>query len=116
MDTYTFEETRKQDGINHYLANKEHKGNSNIYSRSNNWYGKQNKVRGLRRKADRASHHRRRKMMKEDIVKTGGEHIPKSTSTLQRRNSIVGPTCKGVYTNPKEGRYYITNRKMNKSF
>ena len=114
MDTF---EQKKQDGVKHYLANKEHKGNSNINSRSVFWYGKNNKCRGLRRKADRHSHHRRRKMMKEDIVKTGGQHMPKSTSTLQHHNSVVGSSCKAIYCGgvPKEGRYYITNRKINQS-
>jgi hypothetical protein len=109
-------ERRKQDGISHHLSKKQHKGNKNINSRSVNWYGSINKSRGLRRKADRHSHHRRRKIMKEDIANTGGENIPKSMSTSHHRNSVTGPNCKSVWVGPpKDGRYYISNYKMNKT-
>jgi hypothetical protein len=109
-------EIRIKTGIDHYLANKKHKGNKNVNSRSVNWYGSINKARGLRRKADRHSHHRRRKIMKEDIAKTGGENIPKSMSTSHHRNSVTGSNCKSVWVGPpKEGRYYNSNYKMCKT-
>lgn len=59
-------------------------------ARSDYAYGKLNKVRGLRRKADRASHHRRRQMMREEIQQKGTEAQPlTSTTCAQRRSASV---------------------------
>jgi hypothetical protein len=94
----------KSIGVSHYLANKEHKGNKNRISRSVPW--KNNRTRGVRRKADRHSHHRRRKIMKEDISKNAGENIPKSMTTLQHHHS---------HSFRCNSRYYISNYKMSKA-
>jgi hypothetical protein len=98
----------KTDGLNHYLSKKKQKGNFNKKSRS--VCHKNQRSRTLRRNADRHSHHRRRKIIKEDIVYTGGENIPRSMTTVQHHNSKnSGCMDRGG------ARYQISNYKMCKT-
>jgi len=56
-----------------------------VQSRSAYNYNKQDKCRGLRRKADRHSHHRRRKINREEIAKHGVDAVPLSSTTCTQK-------------------------------
>lgn len=61
------------------------------YCRSSYRYCKIDKARGLRRKADRHCHHRRRKINREELSKHGENAIPLSSTTCaQKRKSSYG--------------------------
>jgi len=68
--------------------NKKHNdGRKSNEGRSMHYYGTINKCRGMRRKADRTTHHRRRKINREEILHNGNEtQILKSTTCVQKRN------------------------------
>jgi len=81
------------------------------YSRSEYEHGKQNKARGLRRVADRHSHHRRRQHLNEELIKvvdTDFDYEPvlqHSTTTPIHRKHISDPILAG------SGDHGCTNRK-----
>jgi hypothetical protein len=99
----------KMIGLRHHLSQKERKGEINKKSRSVCWNNRRSCE--LRRNADRHCHHRRRKIIREDIANTGGENIPRSTTTIQHHNyePTYGMNMKGV------ARYYISNDRMCKT-
>ena len=85
MDEY---DIRQMSGQTHWLSKKEHKGFNEKNGRSANYHGKHDKFRGLRKKADRHCHHRRRQMTKIAILNNNIESIPKSTTCKQKRKHI----------------------------
>jgi len=99
---------RKAKGEKHYLAKQQRKGSTHSRcscgtpSRSRNYYGRIDKARGLRKKADRHFHHRRRAQQKVAISSGHSEMIPGTSSCQQKR---------------KSGRlgkmYYLSNHKLN---
>ena len=67
-----------------------------LNSRSAYTYNKIDKCRGLRRKADRHSHHRRRKINREELGRHGTEAVPLASSTTRQKrkgfyNSLPQP-------------------------
>tara|TARA_R110002111_G_scaffold65526_1_gene107361 strand:+ start:353 stop:742 length:390 start_codon:yes stop_codon:yes gene_type:complete len=113
---------KKGKGQKHHKDKRGTINSSNKWSRSVYWYGSQNKTRGLRRKADRSSHHRRRKIQKEEIqntMNTGNEpDIRPSFTCLQKRksdsiNSGISQLCSnrgprnGLKTQSKTGSKFV---------
>lgn len=93
--------------IKHSKPKQQSKGS--LGARSDYAYEKQNKIRGLRRKADRASNHRRRQMMREEIQQKGAEAQPlASTTCTQRRREG------GTWGNGTRMPHCISNRKETK--
>lgn len=80
---------QKQDGVKHHLDKRGNTNSGSIYSRSVCNYGKNDKLRGARRRADRHGHHRRRQIFDNSIrdsQKVDEEpSLPDSTSCLQKR-------------------------------
>jgi hypothetical protein len=91
MDEITIYETSKQSGYENYQKDLEHRGPESKDGRSKHYYGKIDKlVRGIRRKADRHSHHRRRNAVRNVIAKgniSGTESLPPPSSTKSCGNS-----------------------------
>ncbi len=83
-------------------------------ARSDYAYGMIDKARGLRRKADRASHHRRRQMMREEIQQKGAEAQPlASTTCAQRRrgwDSRSGSRVPHSISNRKETKCHASGK------
>lgn len=73
-----------------------------VQSRSAYWYNKMDKVRGLRKIADRASHHRRRKINREELDKYGEDAIPLASTTCAQKRKT---------TQQAEFPQYLSNRK-----
>lgn len=68
------------------LKHERPKVNNRAPSRS--WHYKVDKFRDVRRIADRHSHHRRRKILREELINHGEDAIMiNSTSCLQKRRS-----------------------------
>lgn len=81
-------ENLKSHGFTHHNNKFKNKCYDSRNSRSHYWWGKQDKVRGLRRKADRNSHHRRRNHIRNIVAnKTiDSDTIPPSSSTKKYGN------------------------------
>eukprot|EP01130_Rhizamoeba_saxonica_P001641 TRINITY_DN11518_c0_g1_i1.p1 TRINITY_DN11518_c0_g1~~TRINITY_DN11518_c0_g1_i1.p1 ORF type:complete len:113 (+),score=8.95 TRINITY_DN11518_c0_g1_i1:3-341(+) len=82
----------KQRGANSRSVKKSHNDHKNINSRSRNWYGKTDKHRQARRKADRHSHHRRRNHVRSQISK--GD-ISQATMPMPSSGKRLGSLGKG---------------------
>jgi hypothetical protein len=85
---------KKGQGVQHHKDKKGFKNSSQRFSRSVHY--KNNRVRHVRKIADRTSHHRRRQIQKKAIhlvKKTGFEEEPTirpSFTCLQKRKNIYG--------------------------
>lgn len=89
-------------GSTNYKNDKVGMSKNNFFSRSKNLYGKKNKARGLRRIADRHSHHRRRQVLHEALIvaeKFDKEPVlQESTTCVQKRK---GTSASNICTNSK---------------
>jgi hypothetical protein len=98
-DTIHFKDNR---GATNYLNDKIGQTQKSC-SRSVYWYGKNDKVRGLRKKADRHGHHRCRQYLYESLIcsqKNDGEPLLQiSTTRVQKRKG--GCSLSQLCTNSK---------------
>ena len=87
MSEYNVRKSIGEKSIKYRFINRK-KGN---HSRSVHQYGKINKARGMRRKADRTSHHRRRGNVRSQLAHgnvDGVESLPRPSSSKMSGNTM----------------------------